>query len=786
MSQKQNWTRNTFEQRKQRYKDLPIIEVAERLGVDLKKTGQSYISSEHDSLVFRPNKNDFYWNSKNVGGDTIRFVETYLDYSFKQAMQWFDEQDFSDEIVMARPKIDKPEFQYKLKDYPLKEGKIFLKNVRKLSDETIEYFEDKGVLVQTNRYYKEDGFNESVLAFKSFDGNGRLVGATLQGIKPYPERPTHFKGYLKEIIYASDGEHGVRVQTSKHPKKFVFCESSIDLMSYYEIYKNDLQDAVLVSMNGLKVSTIYSAFKDTFGKDSSLDAPTYFNDLTSRINYELAKEKGFEIILAVDNDEGGNKFIQNVQIENIPVVVHQPVLPSNEKKRDWNEVIQKGEQNKQKAPVLLNEWKLKQLAKEISSTIIQNKSILRNQSNVELRLRNFQLGINNETQIFQIKQGKEVLFRIPLALQENHLVYDEVKSSVLMISETFPKEFIPAFVAEINKVDYHPLLLQQKQQQKNATIEKVAIIDKEKIIHQVQKLPNQLQKPKEFIQMMNLMARFPELSANNLALLYVQKPNASFVATKDEWESKHHVVNSAVSPVMLLNKVSNDQNVPQKIKLVYDMGDIVHTPNSTKNLNEVQMNEHTFKNIFLSIIHSTNYKVVYESLPIEQSGYIHNDSQRIIFNKNLLQNAKDKYSYIVQEIMQLVQETKIPSDVKEAFKENKAAINVFNRAIVYATMVHFGIDNTLEKELNFDKCTPQQIQIFMKNFSEIQRQTQERIRVIEQSLNLQREQTRNQNPIRTEIQRVRGIMANEKKQEPPSIQQQINYHKGRVYNESRN
>lgn len=67
MANKQNYTRNTFEKRKLAYKQLPILEVAQRLGIELKRTGQSYQSIENDSLMFIPNKNTFYLNSKMLG-----------------------------------------------------------------------------------------------------------------------------------------------------------------------------------------------------------------------------------------------------------------------------------------------------------------------------------------------------------------------------------------------------------------------------------------------------------------------------------------------------------------------------------------------------------------------------------------------------------------------------------------------------------------------------------------------------------------------------------------------
>ena len=141
MANKQNYTRNTFEKRKLAYKQLPILEVAQRLGIELKRTGQSYQSIENDSLMFIPNKNTFYWNSKMLGGDTIYLVQVYKECSFKEAMQWFDQQDFTHVEVVEKQTIqEKPTFQYLLKEEPLTVGKEYLMKNRHLSEATVDYF----------------------------------------------------------------------------------------------------------------------------------------------------------------------------------------------------------------------------------------------------------------------------------------------------------------------------------------------------------------------------------------------------------------------------------------------------------------------------------------------------------------------------------------------------------------------------------------------------------------------------------------------------------------------
>ena len=101
---------------------------------------------------------------------------------------------------------------------------------------------------------KVHGSIEPVIVFKSLTQEGEIIGAQLQGIEAnwekWPER-----GYAKKIVNNSDGMTGLHVDVGQ-PKRLIFTESSIDLMSYYELHKDSLQDVRLVSMDGLKESIV--------------------------------------------------------------------------------------------------------------------------------------------------------------------------------------------------------------------------------------------------------------------------------------------------------------------------------------------------------------------------------------------------------------------------------------------------------------------------------------------------------------------------------------------------
>ncbi|EKK0957474.1 DNA primase, partial [Enterococcus faecalis] len=65
-----------------------IVGVAESLGITLVRQGQSYTWSEHDSFVLTPKKNAFYWNSRQVGGGSIKLVQVIKECTHAEALQY--------------------------------------------------------------------------------------------------------------------------------------------------------------------------------------------------------------------------------------------------------------------------------------------------------------------------------------------------------------------------------------------------------------------------------------------------------------------------------------------------------------------------------------------------------------------------------------------------------------------------------------------------------------------------------------------------------------------------
>ena len=325
-----------------------ILDVANELNMDLFRSGRDYRWKEHHSLVISPDNNLWQWFSRHVGGDVISLVETIKEVNFNQAVDFLNDGDFK---TFQRVERKEEPFNYYLNPYeqPFIEARNYLKHQRKLSDETIDFFLDQGVMAQANA--KVHGSIEPVIVFKSLTQEGEIIGAQLQGIeanwKKWPER-----GYAKKIVNNSDGMTGLHVDIGQ-PKRLIFTESSIDLMSYYELHKDSLQDVRLVSMDGLKESIVgrhlVELEAELSGRPSRWSREELSRGLTTAIdNGYFAEGKHTDTItLAVDNDAGGRNFITSLQDKGVSLTVDIPDLPEGQEKADWNSYLQ---QKKQSTP----------------------------------------------------------------------------------------------------------------------------------------------------------------------------------------------------------------------------------------------------------------------------------------------------------------------------------------------------------------------------------------------------------------------------------------------------
>ena len=317
-------------------KQKAILDVAESLGYSFRRlSGHIYEHPEHDSFRIFADTNTFKWFSRDIQGDVIDFVQLVAGVTFKEAVSYLKTGDFEQAKLIEE--TYQP-FQYYLHEEPFKKARFYLKDIRGLSDQTINTFGRQGLLAQAT--YQAD----SVLVFKSYNHNGTLQATSLQGLVKNEQR--HDRGYLKKIMKGSHGHVGISFDVGK-PNRLIFCESVIDMMSYYQLHQKQLSDVRLVSMEGLKLSVIaYQTLRLAANEQGKLD----FLDTVkpSRLtNYLYAikdttpyfNEHPKMITLAVDNDEAGRDFCQKLSEKGIPIVQELPPLQGFETKSDWNDLV---------------------------------------------------------------------------------------------------------------------------------------------------------------------------------------------------------------------------------------------------------------------------------------------------------------------------------------------------------------------------------------------------------------------------------------------------------------
>ena len=336
-------------------KSLDILEVARSLGMEMKrKSHREYYWAEHDSFKIDTVKNTWHWYSQNLFGDTINLVQQMQNVSYKDAMVFLETGSFPE----AKPvEEERKPFNYTLAPYeqPFVEARAYLKEIRGLSDDTIDFFLEKGVLAQAKRKDKE-GIIEDVLVFKYLDRNHQLVGASLQGLVPDQERHPG-KGYLKQIMYQSEAISGLNVSIGS-PKRLIVTEAPIDLMSYYELHKGELNDIRLVAMEGLKEGVLSHYVLEIlqergdipmderdYTKSSELARTSRFLSVAAETSTLFQDHKYDNLItLAVDRDKAGTDFITKLREKKIPVIDARPPEREGQEKTDWNEILKQEKQ----------------------------------------------------------------------------------------------------------------------------------------------------------------------------------------------------------------------------------------------------------------------------------------------------------------------------------------------------------------------------------------------------------------------------------------------------------
>lgn len=270
---KRNWVTDSMIKEASK---VDIIDYARQHGYELNLNNKYGTGVEHDSLVINREKNTFYWYSRDFGGGSIKFAETFMDLSFQDAVR-----DLTGKEYQKAEYVEIPKEPFKFKHTPAwntKKVENYLINQRKIDPEIVSS------LIKTS-YLKQNSYGDCVFTWNK---TGRIVGADEQGTVRDEARFGNTRGTKKMIMKNSESNYGFNV-TLGTPKALYFFEAPVDLLSYWSMNK-ELKDCRLISMNGAKEQTVVNFLNQTIAA------------------HGVTPTDG--IYLGVDNDFTGHKLME--------------------------------------------------------------------------------------------------------------------------------------------------------------------------------------------------------------------------------------------------------------------------------------------------------------------------------------------------------------------------------------------------------------------------------------------------------------------------------------------
>lgn len=682
---------------KEEAKNMNILDVANSLGMNMLKSSRNeYYWDEHDSFKINTSKNMFRWYSKDIGGDVIQMVQTLRGVSFREAINYLDTGHFEEAKVQE---VTREPFKYLLEKYEtdFDNGRRYLKEVRGLSENTIDFFLKEKVLALVNRKY-QDGYSEQVLVFKYFDDNKSIIGGTLQGIVPNKAR-YEGKGYLKQIIYNSDGTAGVNVTVGEKADRLIFFEAPIDMMSYYELNKHNLNNVKLISMDGLKESTVARYLTEHIITDEARKKTLDFSNAVGYMNFIIKDTDYFDhnkntdvITLAVDNDSAGRNFIEKLEKIGLKFQTELPSQLKNKEKTDWNEVlIVQKKLEKRKGEINMEQNTGNKTREEFLEKLVDSKKLTQWTKN---------------QQYYFVKGLKKVAVKL--------------ENGELRLSKKYPpkndneKQYIKNLL-EGKDVSISEVRLQQlpdntsKEEKEKIIIENLAYGNDVKGLNEHLKMGlKEYVNSDQYKKYLDTISKFHNYSRRNIDLIHQQKPDATLIAGAKKWnESFERYINKGEKGFTIyapseykvkdLNGdfvLDKDGKVKTNIRFIpVKVFDVSQTNGKELSLNSVELenNVENYVDIYKAlkeIADKDNIKIVFvdkELMPRAYGSYTP-AKNTIELRKGMGQG--DTLSTLIHELAHAKYQSKIITTEEYALNELHA------ESIAYVTSKHLGLDTS--------------------------------------------------------------------------------------------
>ncbi|WP_317367509.1 DUF3991 domain-containing protein [uncultured Tyzzerella sp.] len=369
-------------------------------GYNIKKVGANeYTLEEHDSMRINPLKNNFFWNSRNVGGSTIQFLQYYEGKSFVDAVKILSGEQVSPTITNRpkyTPKIEeKGELILPEKNEDNKRAIAYLTKSRKLD------FEIVNSLIKSGNIYESKDKHNVVFLGKDNENN----------VKYAMQRSTLTESTYKGDCENSDKNFGFRINSQNNCDKVCVFESAIDLMTHATISKHlgkDWKDINRVSLGCLSFKAM-----DNFLKD---------NNHIKEIN------------LFLDNDEAGQENAQkfyNQYKDNYKINIIQ--VKSKDLNQTWQDYLKDKELN--------NNIKISGYLKCLNSPFVLPKKL--ENSNLKQYLKNM-------LDDFEEKQNIENIESI----FKNELIFESEDNKAILVCKDEKGENVGGYKWDIYNKDF--------------------------------------------------------------------------------------------------------------------------------------------------------------------------------------------------------------------------------------------------------------------------------------------------------------------------------------------
>jgi hypothetical protein len=274
-----------------------------------KKENKDYYRCEqHSSLVINTNNNLYKWYSQNQNGDIINWVMNNItNGNFVEAVKYLSGDKYNEYITNNAVKVIE-------KSTELDNNTVLDIEFSKSMKNTFAYLNktryiDNAII---NKFIKEHLIKQDErgnIVFLHLNEQGQIVGADLNGTNTYKR----FKG----VIGNSNSNYGWSIKVGKEIKEIFVFESPIDLISYYQLFLNEMDNLLLLSISGCEKIKVIRTYLNMY--------------------------KSIEVIkVSVDNDEAGNHCLNNIisMYRGFSIIDNRDALRANNLK-DFNELLAK-------------------------------------------------------------------------------------------------------------------------------------------------------------------------------------------------------------------------------------------------------------------------------------------------------------------------------------------------------------------------------------------------------------------------------------------------------------